>query len=126
MAHIDDGDKHVVAAQLRVLITPSADGGYVAQGLEIDYVATGGTIEEAQNRFVEGWVRTVRALIDRGRSLDAMFKSQTPREIWRQYLDSDRRDLLTCATVLDLSDRLPEGAPFHGLAFCRPEHIAVA
>jgi hypothetical protein len=121
IAHVRDGDNHVVAAQLHVLIT-STEEGFVAQGLEIDYCASGRTVEEVQEHFAEGFLKTVASLLRRGRPLGSLFKSKTPQEVWQEYIDGSRRDQLTCATYVDLSNKLPQsaaGLPYQSLAFCR-------
>lgn len=123
VAHQNDGNGvHAVAAQLRVLISEDADAGFVAQGLEVDYCSAGRTIEEAQENFAKGFLMTVQSLIRRKRPLSALFKSTTPPDVWQEYIDSSRRDQLTCATIVDLSQSIPQaaGVPYSQLAFCGP------
>lgn len=128
MAHAQHGDSHIVAAQLRVLITQESCGNYVAQGLEIDYCATGHSVEEVQERFATGFLRTVESLIRTQRPLGALFKSRTPPETWQEYIDSSRQDELACGTIVDLSKRLPPdvGLPYQALAFCSPRQLSLA
>ena len=45
--------------EVRVVVYPSADGGWIAQGLEIDYTAQGESLEEAKQNFSEGLDRTL-------------------------------------------------------------------
>lgn len=126
VAHVNDGDLHAVAAALRVLITPADAGGFVAQGLEIDYVATGETVVEAQDHFARGLCLTIESLIRRNRPLSALFKNRTPPEAWQAFMDSETKDMLTCATVVDLRPKLPKNSsfPFDVLAYCTPaEHV---
>lgn len=120
VAHVHDGDRHAVAASLRVLISPADAGGFVAQGLDIDYVATGETVEEVKQRFAEGLIRTIESLIRRKRSLSALFKSKTPQEAWQAYIDRGEGDELLCGTYVDLRAKLPAEArfPFAGLEYC--------
>lgn len=120
MSHTKDGDRHAVAAHLRVLIVPGADGGFVAQGLDVDYVATGLSVEDAQERFAEGFLRTVRAIIRRNSRLDSLFKSKPPREAWGAYMESDRQDALVCGTVVDLTEDVAARIPYQRLEFCLP------
>lgn len=119
IAHAQQGDNHLVAAQLRVLICPDPEGGYVAQGLEVDYCATGATEQQVQERFAEGFLGTIESLLKRGRSLSALFKSKTPMDEWQKYIESESRHQLACATVVDLSNQMPAEVPFRSLAFCR-------
>lgn len=103
LVHQRGKDHQAVAAQLRVLIVPADGGGFVAQGLEIDYLAAGATLAEVQTNFAEGLMRTVQAYLRRGRKLDALFrKGRTPPEAWQMWLDGERHDKLTCATVVPL------------------------
>ena len=121
VVHVSEGDRHAVAAQLRVLICSDDEGGFVAQGLEIDYCATGASVEQVQERFAQGLLRTAERLVKRGRSLSALMKTQTPREAWDQYLSSERHEV-ACATVFRYEGEVPAGMPFTSLAFCSPRH----
>lgn len=120
VAHVQDGNRHAVAASLRVLIRPADAGGYVAQGLDIDYVATGGSVDEVKQIFAEGLVRTIRSLIRRGRPLSALFKGKAPQEAWQAYIDHGAGDELLCGTFMDLREKLPADArfPFTALEYC--------
>ncbi|MGH8029359.1 MAG: type II toxin-antitoxin system HicB family antitoxin [Arenimonas sp.] len=130
VAHVSDGDLHAVATALRVLITPADAGGFVAQGLEIDYVATGDTVEEVQDRFARGLLATIESLIRRARPLSALFKSSTPPEAWQAFMDKGAGDMVTCVTAVDLRDQMPRDAaasfPFGVLAYCRRAERAAA
>lgn len=128
MAHVVDGNNHSVAAQLHVLISPTEEGGYVAQGLEIDYCSTGHSIDEVQQNFARGFLMTIETLLKRNRPLGALFKSRTPPEVWQEYIDSSRQDELVCATLVDLSNQMPanSGLPFQHLAFCSPRQLSLA
>jgi hypothetical protein len=130
LAHVEDGNVHAVATALRVLISPADAGGFVAQGLEIDYVATGKTVEEVQDHFVRGLLRTIESLIRRNRPLSALFKSRTPPEAWQAFMNrrSEDQDTLECGMVVDLRNRLPENAhfPFGAIAYCRTAELSHA
>lgn len=127
LAHVSGGSRHAVAANLRVLILPDEEGqGFVAQGLDIDYFATGSTADEVRENFATGLLRTVEAYLRRGRPLSGlMTKSKAPREAWDAWFESDGKDELTCVAVVDLADRLPPGTPrlFDRLQFCQPLHV---
>lgn len=120
LEHEKRAGSHRVTAQLRVLVTPSINGGFVAQGLEVDYLATGATLDEVQQNFANGFLATAEAILRRGRDLTSLFKSRAPLEAWQQYIASGHTDTLTCETILNIQDRLPQGAPFAALAFCQP------
>ncbi len=126
--HIKKDVHHAVVAQLRVLICPADEGGYVAQGLEIDYCAAGATVEEVQERFAKGLLRTAESYVKRGRSLSGMMAAKTPADVWDEYLALQANDQheLTCATFVEYDPAsLPAGMPFTSLAFCEaPRHAA--
>lgn len=120
--HKKSGDgRHAVDASLRVVILPSEDGGYVAQGLEIDYLSTGRTVDEVRKNFADGLLRTIEAYLRRDRPLTALFaKGKTPPEAWNLWLQSDSHDVLTCGTVVELG--IPEDTGFFtSLAFREAE-----
>lgn len=122
MAHMEgDNGVHAVEAQLHVFIYPSVDGGFNAQGLEIDYLAHGETVEGVQQSFADGFLRTVEALLHRGRPLSALFKSKTPQEAWDSFMSSEEQHQLTCGTIVELRDKLPKSLPYRNLAFFQPE-----
>jgi|HubBroStandDraft_6_1064221.scaffolds.fasta_scaffold514468_1 hypothetical protein len=57
--HLEDAEHAAVAIwNLSVLIVPDEEFWF-AQGLEIDYGAQGGTVEEAQDNFQQGLVATI-------------------------------------------------------------------
>ncbi len=123
MAHVKAGDIHSVIAELRVLVMPT-EGGYFAQGLEIDYVATGETEEEVKERFAEGFVRTVHANIRRGRGLNGLFKSSTPPEHFQSYLASAMRPVLSCQVAIQLPEEARNLIP-SVLSFLSPKSQSV-
>jgi len=59
--HGKDGDgNHIVSVSgLRVLVTEDAGGLFCAQGLEIDYAASGDSIESVRENFMKGFCETV-------------------------------------------------------------------
>ncbi len=76
---------------LNVLVCPAAEGGFVAQGIEIDYVATGSTEEQARLHFAYGFTKTIAAYLERGRPFDGLFKSRTPQRYIQQYFSLDEQ-----------------------------------
>lgn len=112
IAHAWRGDRHGVAAELRVLVSPSEHGDYfVAQGIDIDYIATAKTEAEVRNDFAEGFVRTVFSMLARGRDLAALWsKSRVPSEAVAAYEAAGSKELLHCVQAIDLTKRLPADA----------------
>ncbi len=129
MTHVANGESHAVAAELRVLVMPSADGGFFAQGLEVDYVATGATEAEARDRFALGFVATIQSYLRRGGDLTALFaKARTPPEYVQAYFAGAVKHVLRCA--VSEVEGLPEGAPMpKTFSFCstdRPRTAALS
>jgi len=129
IAHAWAGDRHGVAAVLRVLVSHSETGDYfVAQGIDIDYVATGKTHDEVRNTFAEGFLRTVYSMLSRGRDLAALFsKSAAPQEVVAAYEAAESKEVLPCLASIDLTDRLPARAAVpHKVVFHAVDHLPVA
>lgn len=65
---------HVVGiGALRVVIRPDGDLWY-AQGIEIDYAATGGTVEEVKHDFEIGLARTIDLHLERWGTIERLLK----------------------------------------------------
>lgn len=125
MAHASDGDVHAVSTQLHVLIAPESEGrGFIARGVEVDYLSSGETIEEARSNFVEGLCRTIQSYLRRGQSLER-FRAKNPQrpEVQSAYLASDQHHL-DCVAVFDLRERMPESKGFYQqLKFCQTDTL---
>lgn len=96
-----------IQAALTVLVAPAAEGGYFAQGVELDYVATGATIEEAKDRFARGLVATFQEYIKRNRPIKGLFKSSPPPEVRKAYFESDSQPVFFCQVIG--TDEIPSG-----------------
>lgn len=125
LSHIEEKDIQAVGAELNVLIYQGLDGGFIAQGIEIDYVASGNTEEEVRDRFADGFCRTILAYLKRERPLDGLFKSQAPAEVRQAYFAGQERDIFRCE--VGLKKQIPETAPVpRTLAFHRPQGLELA
>ena len=84
--HLSGNGDHVVGiGDLRVFIVQ--DGDYwCAQGLEIDYVAQGASIEEAKKAFTDGLTATIHANIETHGTIKNVLKIAPP-EIWQEIYD---------------------------------------
>ena len=111
MTHVESDGRQAVAAEMHVLVFPGIDGGFVAQGIEIDYVASGQTEEEARDHFAEGFCRTVRSYLTKGRDLSGLFKTATPAEYRQAYFASEGGDVFKCVVGLRSVGELPKNAP---------------
>ncbi len=119
LAHAVSTERQFVAADLRVLIAPGAGGGFVAQGIEIDYVATGATEEEARERFADGFIATIRSYLRRNRPLSGLFKSAAPAEAREAYFDQETKPMFWCEITEDFGPAT-QGAPIpRSISFVR-------
>jgi len=96
MAHHRSGDSDTVTAALNVLVCPAEEGGFIAQGIEIDYLATGATEDLAREHFADGFAMTISAYLNKGRSLDGLFKSRTPAEFIKKYFSAPSQPVFMC------------------------------
>ena len=102
----DHGNHDVVVAGLHVLLAPDGDGWH-AQGLQIDYAASGTTIEEVKDAFVRGFVGTIRANLKRFGSIDRLLRRQAPSSYFQQYYANPPGAVLACGTRLLDSEQVP-------------------
>lgn len=79
-------DGHVVGiGNLRVAI--ESDGkSWTAQGLEIDYIAQGDSLEDAKSQFEDGLSCTIDQHLRIYGNIDRLL-SPAPREVWREVLN---------------------------------------
>jgi len=84
-AQNDDGWHLVALGNLRVLVCEE-DGEWLAQGVEIDYAASGDTISEAQRRFEKGLRATVHLHLTRFKSIEKLLR-YAPEYVRRKLKD---------------------------------------
>lgn len=109
-AQTKDGQKHFVGiGNLRVILSSDAEGWY-AEGLEIDYVAQGGTKEEAMNRFEAGLARTIHLNLRLFGNIKGVLKT-APRDTWDALFDggnlTKRISLASIHKLID-ANRIPK------------------
>ena len=81
--HEIDGDNHIVGVgNLRVIVCQDEDKTWLAQGLEIDYLATGDSAEEAKTNFEIGFKATINLHIKIHRTIEHLLKV-APQNIWK-------------------------------------------
>ena len=84
-AQSQDGCTHVVAiGNLRVVLI-NEEGSWFAQGLEIDYVAQGDSIETVKRNFEEGFTATVDQHIRVYGTIENLL-IPAPQEVWKDVL----------------------------------------
>ncbi len=88
--HAKDGDTHFVGiGNLRVVICADEDGWF-AQGLEIDYAASGSTVDQVKKNFENGLKGTIDLHVQMYDSIEKLL-SPAPREIWKELYWSGKR-----------------------------------
>jgi len=77
-----DGEHHIVGiGNIRVVLVP--DGSrWFAQGLEVDYVAQGDSIEDVKKKFENGLEATIQEHLRVYGNIDSVL-SVAPNEAWR-------------------------------------------
>lgn len=84
-AHSTDGNTHVVAiGNLRVVLVQE-EGSWFAQGLEIDYVAQGDSIEAVKKNFEQGFAATVDQHVRVYGTIEKLLVAAPP-EVWKDVL----------------------------------------
>jgi hypothetical protein len=79
-----DGTAHAVGiGNLRVLILPDGPNAWFAQGLEIDYGASGKTIDEAKKHFEIGLSGTIELHLRKYGNIEALLK-RVRSKIWNE------------------------------------------
>lgn len=123
--HAQDGEMHVVGVKaLRVMLLAD-EGGFFAQGLEIDYAACGATIEEAKNNFESGLEKTVHEHLVMHGGITKLLKL-APQEAWDLFINAPKDSLKASFTTLQFHQVKKEaGFPFNKLEFVEP-HYAMA
>ena len=120
--HVKEGDgDHIVGiGNLRVFLVQ--EGAYwCAQGLEIDYVAQGNSIEEVKEAFESGLTATIHANIERHGTIRPVLKVAPP-EVWQEIYDLDvLPHLYSQASVHHI-----EELPFRMIQYMQREAVSVA
>ena len=115
---VDDCHRLSVDA-MRVLVEPDC-GGWIAQGLEIDYVAQGATSAEAQENFAAGLVATMVANMGILNSLDSLLSRPAPPEMWVKYAAlKDKCEVSIQAVAEVMPQKLQFKLPYTDLSFIR-------
>lgn len=127
---VDGQTANASVKALRVLLCQE-HGGYTAQGLEIDYAASGETVDEAMKNFVEGLVHTVVHHLFILGNLDKVLVT-APKEIVAEYLKTPPAAIKSIGFVATVNafeeadvEKPEEKAkqfPFDGIEFIQPKH----
>lgn len=76
----NDSDHTVLLRALRVLIVPDGDKWF-AQGVEINYAASGDSVDDVRRRFENGLASTIHALLEEFGNIEKLLKVTPPEEI---------------------------------------------
>lgn len=96
---------------LHVIVT-NDDGGWFAQGAEIDYAAQGATLEDAKKHFEAGLAATIHEHLKLHEKLD-YFVRPAPPEVWQEIARGAERKLL----LTQISRHMLLPAPFQGIEY---------
>ena len=83
------GDHIVGIGDLRVVLVEEERAWY-AQGLELDYIAQGSTIDEAKKNFEHGLHVTIRENLQMHGTIKPLLV-QAPDSVWSDWLDPSAR-----------------------------------
>lgn len=83
-ATLPNGINLVGIGNIRVLVRREHENMWIAQGLEIDYCAEGGSKDEAKEAFAQGLELTIRENIRMFSSLDGVLKT-APADVWQEF-----------------------------------------
>lgn len=82
--HAHDGNDHLVAVSaLRVMLLEDSSGWF-AQGLEIDYAASGASVDEVKTNFENGFAATMREHLTMYGNIEK-FLSPAGKEAWDEF-----------------------------------------
>lgn len=84
---ITGSGNHVVGIGALLVLLLEDEGSWYAQGLEIDYVAQGESIEVAKSNFEIGLHATVRENLRKHLSISPIL-TPAPREVWDEIPDA--------------------------------------
>ena len=120
---VTTGADHVAGiGDLRVLLVEE-DGAWHAQGLEIDCVAQGGSVERAKENFEVGLHAMIRENLKILGSIERLL-TPAPPEIWKERLSPRARAKRLSHLSVHRIGRMSEVAsllPFDGIAYLRAE-----
>lgn len=90
---------------LTVFLTEDANC-WIAQSLEVYYVAYGKTANEAKDNFEKGFYRTIEENMKRLGNIEGFINTKAPVDTWREF-DEIKNKCTKSLKTLDLCDDLP-------------------
>lgn len=128
--HANRGKKHAVGVSaLRVLVVRDNDCWF-ARGVEIDYAATGQSIEDVRKRFERGFALTVQAHLQKFSTIERLLK-WAPREVIEEYEKAEEQHEFNQVLVCEIEDATDDLSalgmiPFAALRYVYPTGSALA
>lgn len=116
------GDQLVGIGDLRVILIREAESWY-AQGLEIDYVAQGASIEQAKANFEIGLDATISENLKMLGTIEGLL-TPAPVEVWKDRLNPDAKaKRLFYASIHQMSamEDVANLLPFQGIEYLEAE-----
>lgn len=101
--HAHVGDHHAVGVlSLRVLLVEDTSGWF-AQGLDIDYAASGLTVDEVKKSFEVGFCATVHEHLVMHGSIDRLLKP-ADQDVWKEFYESRKGLQFSCIQLHSLAE----------------------
>lgn len=124
--HEHNADCHtVILTSLRVLIEQEGSHWF-AQGLEIDYAASGDSLEDVKSNFENGLIGTIHDHIHVHGTLDKFMKAAPP-ETWEPVLKGLLQLSLSMKVLFPIGQAKQTdhvGFPFNQIAYLEPSAAA--
>lgn len=118
--HVQQETMHtVLIGALRVLVTREDNDLWSVQGVEIDYAACGRSLEDAQKRFENGLLGTIRSNFERFVTIDRLLKWTPHEEIARMSELANKYDV----TILTLHPIKDFKLPFANIAYIQEKSM---
>jgi len=106
--HAQEGENHMVGiGPIRVLLL-NDDGGWFAQGLEVDFVASGDSVEEVKHNFGNDLCQTLHENLRVHGSIAPVLKAAPP-EFWARYfeLSQSLKYWQVSTHTIEVKDKMP-------------------
>lgn len=124
--HVSEGGTHVAFVKALHVLLSKEDGGWFAQGVEIDYVASGATADEVKKNFADGLALTIDEHLKMHGHIKNILKG-VPLEAFGAYIETPPDDIeeLSFLTAISMFEKAKVSAPkekakafpFKGLQF---------
>jgi hypothetical protein len=110
----DNGDHAVGVSALSVLVEPDGDA-WIAQGIEIDYAASGTTLEDAKRRFEAGLKATIREHLRRYSNVERLLR-WAPNSVVQHFAECKHRYAFSQVSLHQEND-LVKLVPYEAITF---------